>query len=124
MREIVQIEHRESLLSTRKEILRVLGYPVVSILGFDAAKGFDFGGHEVGVVVIGHRAPWHERRELVSHFRRTLPSVSIVALLGRHDEPFTGAHYSIPADSPPKWLRTIVQAMNRDLHAVTFSGNC
>jgi hypothetical protein len=73
------VEFRERLLSVRDEILQSLGHPVISALALRAARNLDLSGESVGVVLIGHGAPWDERCELAAHFRRTLPGVPIVA---------------------------------------------
>ena len=62
-----------SVLSIREDILQSLGHPVVSALGLHAARSLDLSDRSVGVVVIGHEAPWRERCELITHFRGTLP---------------------------------------------------
>lgn len=71
---IVQVEFREGLLSIRDEILQSLGHPVLSALGSRAARSLDLSHERVGVVLIGHGAPWEERCNLAAHFRETLPS--------------------------------------------------
>lgn len=112
MTTIVQIEFRSSsLLSARDEILQSLGHPVTSVLGSRAARNLAFSDARVGVIVIGHGAPRRERRELVVHFRQTLPGVPIVALLGRRDEAFGNTDFNCPADNPTQWVRTVSQAL-------------
>jgi len=103
MTTIVQVEFRESLLSIRDEILQSLGHPVISALGSRAARNLDLSHESVGVVLIGHGAPWEERCNLAAYFRETLPRVPIVASLRRQDKDVTGADYNLPADNPPLW---------------------
>jgi hypothetical protein len=111
MTTIVQVEFRESLLSIRDEILQSLGHPVISALGSRAARHLDLSHEAVGVVLIGHGAPWEERCSLAAHFRATLPGVPIVASLRRLDKRLTGADYNLPADDPPLWVSTVRQAL-------------
>jgi hypothetical protein len=111
MTTIVQVEFRESLLSIRDEILQSLGHPVVSVLGSRAARDLDLSDESIGVILIGHGAPWEERCYLAAHFRETLPGVPIVASLRRQDKDVTGADYNLPADNPPLWVRTVRQAL-------------
>jgi len=111
MTTIVQVEFRESLLPIRDEILQSLGHPVVSALGSRAARNLDLSHESVGVVLIGHGAPWEERCNLAAHFRETLPGVPIMASLRRQDKDVTGADYNLPADNPPLWVRTVRQAL-------------
>jgi hypothetical protein len=107
----VQVEFRESLLSVRVEILQSLGHPVISVLGSRAARNLDLSHESVGVVLIGHGAPWEERTELAGHFRKTLPGVPIVASLRQRDKDVIGADSNLRADDPPLWVRTVRQAL-------------
>jgi len=111
MTTIVQIEYSSSLLETREDILQSLGHPVVSVLGSAAARNLDLSHGSVGVVLIGHGAPWEERSNLVAYFRETLPGVPIVASLRRRDKDFSAADYNCPADNPPLWVRMVNQAL-------------
>jgi len=111
MTTIVQVEFRPSLLSIRDEILQSLGHPVVSVLGSRAALNLDLSHESVGVVLIGHGAPWEERCNLAAHFRETLPGVPIVASLRQSDKDVTGADYNLRADDPPGWVSTVRQAL-------------
>lgn len=58
MRAIVQVEYRIGMLTVREEILEFLGHPVVSVLGSQAARQLDLSDNDVGVILIGHGAPW------------------------------------------------------------------
>ena len=111
MTTILQVEYRLTLLSIREEILQSLGHPVISALGSRAARNLDLSHESVGVILIGHGAPWEERCNLAAHFRETLPGVPIVASLRRRDRHVNGAHYNCPADNPPLWVRTVRQAL-------------
>ena len=111
MTTIVQVEFCENLLSIRDEILQSLGHPVISALGSRAARNLDLSHESVGVILIGHGAPWEERCDLAAHFRETLPGVPIVAFLCRRDKDVSGANYNCPADNPPLWVRTVRQAL-------------
>jgi hypothetical protein len=70
----VQVEYRSGLLAVREEILQFLGNPVVSVFGSRAARHLDLSDRDVGVVLIGHGAPWEERSRLIAHFKRSLPA--------------------------------------------------
>jgi len=101
MTTIVQVEYSSSLLETREDILQSLGHPVVSVLGSRAARNLDLSHGSVGLVLIGHGAPWEERCNLVAHFRETLPGVPIVAFpiageIRISAEPITIAQQTIP----------------------------
>ena len=111
MTAIVQVEFRPSVLSIREDILQSLGHPVVSVLGLKAARNLDLSDRPVGLVVIGHGAPWQARCDLIAHFRETLSGVPIMVLLRRQEKAFGRADFSCPADNPPEWIRTIRQAL-------------
>ena len=111
MTTILQVEYRLTLLLIREEILQSLGHPVVSVLGSQAGRNLDLSHESVGVVLIGHGAPWEERCNLAAHFRETMPGVPIVASLRRQDKNVTGADYNLPADNPPLWVKTVRQAL-------------
>jgi hypothetical protein len=99
---MVQVEYRIGLLSVREEILQFLGHPVVSVFGSQAARNLDLSNNDVGVILIGHGAPWAERSQLIAHFKRSLPGIPVIASLPQSDERFGNADFNCPADSPPE----------------------
>ena len=114
MSAIVQVEFRASTLNLREELLQSLGHPVFSLLGSEAARGFDLTARDVGVISIGHGARWQERRELVAYFKTVLPRVPVLALLRRTDDPIREADENCHADNPPLWIRTVQQLLQSD----------
>lgn len=70
---IVQVEYRQSLLLIREDILQSLGHPVVSVLGSRSARSLDLSGRPVGVIMIGHGAPWQERVDPLPIFGKFCP---------------------------------------------------
>lgn len=111
MRAIVQIEYRSGLLSVREEILQFLGCPVISVFGSQAARQLDLANNDVGVILVGHGAPWEERSQLIAHFKQLLPTTPVIASLRRADKPFSNADFNCPADNPPEWVRLVTQAL-------------
>ena len=99
MKTILQIEYRHSTLQLQEEILQGLGHPITSVLGNRAARRLDL-DDSIGVVVIGHGAPWRQRLELIEYFRATLPHVPIVALLRRTDVPFQNSTHKLLRGQP------------------------
>jgi len=75
------------------------------------ARELDLSDKDVGVILIGHGAAWEERSQLISHFRRTLPGISVIASLRQSDKPFANADFNCPADNPPEWVRSVRQAL-------------
>jgi hypothetical protein len=110
MKTVLQIEFSPGILEDREAILRRSGCRVMSVLGSNEAHEFDLAANDVGVVVIGHGAPREERQRLASFFREKVGGIRIVCLLRYTDEPFREANFNVPADNPPLWERTIVQA--------------
>jgi hypothetical protein len=108
---VLQVEFSPSILAEREAILQRHAYPVVSILGSSNARTLDLPSSGIGVVVIGHGAPWLEREDLISYFREFLPRIPVVALLRSAEAPFQGADFNCPADNPPLWERTVFQAL-------------
>ena len=113
MKTVLQIAFSPTLLPEREATLEQNGYQVISVLGLDDALCFDVRKSTIGVVVIGHGAPWLEREDLIRHFRETLRGIPIIALLRSTDNPFTGADFNIRADNLPLWLRTFAEAQQR-----------
>jgi len=107
----MQVEYRSGLLTVREEILQFLGHPVVSVFGSQAARDLDLSNNDVGVILIGHGAPWEERSQLILHFKQILPSTPVIASLRQSDKPFSGADFNCPADNPPEWVRVVRQAL-------------
>jgi hypothetical protein len=94
LKTVLQIEFSPSLLSEREAVLKRQGYPVTSILGSSNARNVDVSAPGMGVVVVGHGAPWLERESLIAYFRELLPGISIVALLRTTDASFSGADFN------------------------------
>jgi len=107
----VQVEYRSGLLTVREEILQFLGCPIISVFGSQAAKRLDLSNNDVGMILIGHGAPWEERSQLIAHFKRTLNGIPVIASLRQSDKPFENADFNCPADNPPEWVRLIRQVL-------------
>jgi len=99
------------LLAVREEILETLGHPIISVLGSQAARNLNLVAPSLGVIVIGYAAARHERQDLVNYFRRGAPTVPIVILLRRTEEPFPNVDYNCPTDNPPEWVKTVALAL-------------
>lgn len=110
---ILQIEFSPNLLPDREAILKRHGYQVMSILGSINARNLKIPDLTIGVVVIGHGATRSEREQLITYFRNALPGVPIVVLLRAGEDPFNGADFNCPADNPPLWERTVIEALGR-----------
>ena len=116
LKTVLQVEFSASLLADREAVLKRQGCPVVSVLGSSNARSLDLSASAIGVVVLGHGAPWLEREKLIAHFRELLPGITLVALLRSTDAPFSGADFNCPADNPPLWERTVILTLQRGEH--------
>ena len=111
MNSVLLVEYSSRLGAIRTEILESLGYPIHSVAGSQGVANCNLEHCSIGVIVIGHGAPWEERREVIKHFQKRLPGVPIVALLRRADGEFSEATFNCPADNPPQWIRMVRQAV-------------
>jgi len=68
-------------------------------------------GQKHWAILIGHGAAWEERFQLISHFKRTLPGIPVIASLRQSEKPFENADFNCPADNPPEWVRSVRQAL-------------
>jgi hypothetical protein len=81
------------------------------MFGLQAARNLDLSNNDVGVILIGHGAPWEERSQLIAHFKRSRPGIPVIASLRQSDEPFSNADFNCRTDSPPEWVRLLRQAL-------------
>jgi hypothetical protein len=102
--------------------LQFLGNPVVSVFGSQAAKQLDLMDKDIGAILIGHGAPWEERSQLISHSKRTLPGIPVIASLRQSDKFFENADFNCPADNPPR-MGTLGPASTGRNELNTFAGN-
>ncbi|HET9306124.1 MAG TPA: hypothetical protein VFO46_08875 [Candidatus Sulfotelmatobacter sp.] len=84
---------------------------MISVLGSQAARRLDLANNNVGVILIGHGAPWQDRSQLIAHFKELLPTTPVIASLRQADQPFSNADFNCPADNPPEGVRLVTQAL-------------
>ena len=85
---------------------------MISVFGSQAARQLDLANNDVGVILVGHGAPWEERSQLIAHFKELLPTTPVIASLRQAERPFSNAEFNCPADNPPEWVRVIKQALS------------
>ena len=105
VKRIFQIAYTERLRGERGELLRHLGYGVVSVIGNDAAKALLGKTHYDNLVlfIIGHAAPEAARKGMVDWLKAKYPNVKVLAL-NPPDEQLPEADYNATQNGPEKWL--------------------
>jgi DNA-binding response OmpR family regulator len=103
---ILSISNDASLLLTRKRLLELAGYEVVSPESF--AVAFDACEAERGLfdlVVVGHSVPRLDKQRIIAHVREKY-RCPILALLRPHESSVRGADVSVIAD-PDVFLSSV-----------------
>jgi hypothetical protein len=84
VKRIFQISYTEQLRNERRELLRSLGYPVISAIGNEAAKLLLTTLHRdnlsIALFIVGHAAPAETRKEMVDWINSNYPATKILAL--------------------------------------------
>ncbi len=101
---IFQIAYTEKLRSERAELLRHLGYLVISVIGNESAKALLSAGQpDLMLFIIGHAAPEQTREEMVDWLKANYPNVRILAL-NPPNQQLPGADYNAIETKPNEWL--------------------
>jgi DNA-binding NarL/FixJ family response regulator len=108
---ILLVEFSYSLAAIRAEILEPLGRAIKVVVGSTNAVNCKVESRSISLIIIGHGAPWAERRELIKCLQQRMPGVPIVALLRKSDSDFPEVTFNCPADNPPKWINMVRQAL-------------
>jgi hypothetical protein len=105
---IFQIAYDEELGLQRAELLRSIGYGVVSVLGDERAKILLSSVQHYDLFIVGHNAPEQVRREVVDWLKSKYPKVKILALNPPQEE-LPNADYNVTLNGPEKWLPIVAQ---------------
>ncbi|HWF12397.1 MAG TPA: hypothetical protein VG272_01570 [Candidatus Acidoferrales bacterium] len=104
---IFQIAYTEALRISRSEILRSLGYPVVSVIGNEAAMTLlttlRRDNLDIAVFIVGHAAPADTRKEMVDWLKANYPTAKVLAL-NSPDQQIELADYNVKQNGPESWL--------------------
>jgi hypothetical protein len=105
IKRIFQIVYTERLRGERAELLRRLGYGVVSVIGNDAAKALlsEIQYDNLALFIVGHAAPEAARKGMVDWLKAKYPHVKVLAL-NPPDEQLPDADYNVTQNGPEKWL--------------------
>src|SRR5207244_7047991 len=80
VKRIFQIAYDEGIGFRRAQLLRELGYGVISALGNEAAKVLLSSIQHYDLFILGHAAPESSRRAIVAWLRANYPRFKIIAL--------------------------------------------
>jgi protein-disulfide isomerase-like protein with CxxC motif len=108
---VFQIAYDEGTGLRRAELLRSLGYAVISVTGNEPAKLLLSSIQHYDFFIVGHAAPEKTRREIVAWLRATYPSVKILAM-NPPNQQILGADYNVQQNGPEAWLPIVSQQLS------------
>jgi len=112
---ILQIAYTDQLRIARAELLRSLGYPVISVVGNDAAKvlltALEHENLGIAIFILGHAAPRHSRKEMVDWLKANYPEAKILAL-NPPDHQLPNADYNVLQNGPETWIPFVAATMS------------
>lgn len=104
---VFQIGYSEKLMRERANLLRSLGFGVLSVIGNEPAKTLltlaQIRGEDLSFFMVGHAAPSSTRAEMVAWLRAHYPGVRTIAL-NPPEERIPNADYNAPQKAPELWL--------------------
>jgi hypothetical protein len=105
IKRIFQIAYTERLRSERTELLRRLGYGIISVIGNEAAKVLlsTMQHTDLALFIVGHAAPEQTRKEMVDWLKAKYPNVKVLAL-NPPNQQLPDADYNVVQNGPEKWL--------------------
>jgi hypothetical protein len=110
---VFQIAYTEKLMRDRADLLRSLGYGVLSVIGDEPAKTLltiaQIRSEDLSFFMLGHAAPSSNRAQMVVWLRAHFPGVRIIAL-NPPDEKIPSADYNVPQNGPELWLPIVKDA--------------
>lgn len=112
VKRVFQVSYEEQVDTERAELLRSLGYGVISVIGNETAKVLLSSVQPYGLFIVGHGAAQGTRTEIVDWSRAYYPTVKILAL-NPPNQSVPGADYNVPQNEPEKWLPVISQELRR-----------
>lgn len=104
---VFQIAYTEKLMRERADVLRSLGFGVLSVIGNEPAKTLlalaQIRSEHLYFFMVGHAAPSSTRAEMVAWLRVHYSGVRIIAL-NPPEEQIPTADYNAPQKAPELWL--------------------
>jgi hypothetical protein len=110
---IFQIGYEPAQLDARTNVLRRLGYEVLSAPDNAAAKLQLLSPHHVDLFIIGHSAPEPVRNGIVEWLKSHYPKVKILALQpsDTQQSPVPDADYNVIVNGSDDWLSLVASAL-------------
>jgi hypothetical protein len=108
IKRIFQISYDEQLGLRRAELLRSLGYGVISVIGNNPAKVLLTSIQHYDLFILGHAAPEETRTEMIDWIKVKYPRVKILALNAPHKQ-LLNADYNITLNGPENWLPIVTK---------------
>jgi hypothetical protein len=105
IKRIFQIAYTDRLRSERAELLRRLGYGVISVIGNEAAKVLlnTIQHVDVALFIVGHAASEQTRKEMVDWVKTKYPNAKVLAL-NPPNQQIPEADYNVIQNGPENWL--------------------
>jgi hypothetical protein len=105
IKRIFQIAYTEQLRTERAELLRRLGYAVISVIGNEAAQFLLNANPHTGLAlfIVGHAASERTRTEMIDWLKEKYPKVKVLALNPPNSE-LPRADYNATQNGPENWL--------------------
>ncbi len=105
IKRIFQIAYTEQLRSERAELLRHLGYAVISVIGNESAKVLLSANphNDLALFIVGHAASERTRKEMVDWLKEKYPKVKVLALNPPNSQ-LPSADYNAIQNRPENWL--------------------
>jgi hypothetical protein len=104
---VFQIAYDEKLGSQRAEVLRSVGYGVLTVMTNDAAKTvldkLRIHGDDISLFMIGSATNPKDRQEIVNWLKSRYPKTRILVLNPPNEET-PGADYNVLQNGPESWL--------------------
>lgn len=104
IRRIFQIAYDEQTGLQRAELLRSLGYGVISVVGNEAAKFLLASIQDYDIFIVGPAAPEQDRKEIIAWLRANYPNVPILALNPPHQKMNEADSNAVFNGDPETWL--------------------
>src|SRR5258707_6895977 len=105
---IFQIAYDEQLGLRRAELLRSLGYGVISVIGTDSAKVLLTSIQHYDLFILGHAAPEETRTEMIDWIKVKYPRAKILALNAPHNQ-LLNSDYNVTLNGPENWLPIVTK---------------
>lgn len=109
---ILYIHYDAGLAEFRELIVGRLGYHVVSVVGSAAARRRAKAQH-FDLFIVGHAAPYEERRALAEWLKTNVPGVPVLALCPAPFHAVDYGDYRADAHNPDAWLRLVQEVLEK-----------